>query len=157
MGTLARVSLGHEFVTDVVQVEFHLAPPPVDIEKDYSGLGLGIATALLEGMAEVVDVPSVDLNVTIGRGGSAGLPIIVLYDAVPGGAGLVGHIEDGKVFRMSLEAAYRRVEGNCGCGEDKSCYGCLRSYRNQFAHTQFRRGSVKQYIGSVLDHWKMSP
>ena len=76
VGKLARVSLGHEFVTDVVQVEFHLLPPPQEIVGDYSGLGLGIATALLEGMAEVVDVPSSDLSVTIGRGGAAKLPVI---------------------------------------------------------------------------------
>ena len=55
---------------------------------------------------------------------------------------------------MSLEAAYRRVEGSCECGEDTSCYGCLRNYRNQFAHTQLRRGPVKRYIGSLLRNWK---
>jgi hypothetical protein len=153
-GTLSRVSLGHEFVTDVVQVEFHRAPPPEDLRSDSAGLGLGIATALLEGMAEVIDVPSADLSVTIGRGGSAGLPVIVLYDAVPRGAGLVANIEDTSVFRMSLEAAYRRVDGDCQCGEDTSCYGCLRSYRNQFAHTQLKRGPVKRYIGGILDQWK---
>jgi hypothetical protein len=152
-GTLARVSLGHEFVTDVVQVDFHLPPRSEDVAGDYSGLGMGVASALLEGVAEVVDVPSVDLNVTIGRSGSASLPVIVLYDAVPGGAGLVAHIEDPEVLRMSLEAAFRRVEGGCECGEDTSCYGCLRSFRNQFAHTQLRRGPVKGYIGDVLAHW----
>jgi hypothetical protein len=151
---LARVSLGHEFVTDVVQVEFHLAPPPEDVAGDYVGLGLGIATALMEGMAQVVDVPTADLNVTIGRGGLAGLPVIVLYDAVPGGAGLVAHLEDSNVFRMSLEAAQRRVGGSCECSEDTSCYGCLRSYRNQFAHTQLRRGHVKRYLVEVLKHLK---
>jgi Helicase conserved C-terminal domain/MrfA Zn-binding domain len=156
LGTLARLSLGHEFVTDVVQVEFYLPPPPEAVEGDYSGLGLGIATALLEGMAEVVDVPSADLSVTIGRGGSVGLPVIVLYDAVPGGAGLVAHIEDADVFRMTLEAAYRRVEGGCECGEDTSCYGCLRSYRNQFAHTHLKRGPVKQYLSRILAEWKLT-
>jgi ATP-dependent helicase YprA (DUF1998 family) len=152
-GTLARLSLGHEFVTDVVQVDFHAPPAAEDAGGDYSGLGLGIATALLEGLAEVVDVPSADLNVTIGRAGSARLPVIVIYDAVPGGAGLVAHIEDVEVFRASLEAAYRRVEGGCDCGEETSCYGCLRSYRNQFAHTQLKRGPVKRYIRNVLGQW----
>jgi hypothetical protein len=96
------------------------------------------------------------LNVTIGRSGSAHLPVIVLYDAVPGGAGLVAHIEDPDIFRMSLEAAYSRVEGGCGCGEDTSCYGCLRSYRNQFAHANLRRGPVRQYLGEVLRNWSAS-
>jgi hypothetical protein len=155
-GTLDRVSLGHEFVTDVVQVEFHLWPMPTEVARDSPGLGLGIATALLEGVAEVVGVPSTDLNVTTGRGGLSGLPVIVMYDDVPGGAGLVARIEDPAIFRMSVEAAHRRVEGGCLCGDNTSCYGCLRNYRNQFAHTQLRRGPVKQYLGRILSDWKHS-
>ena len=152
-GTFGLLSLGHEFVTDVVQIEFRLAPGPGGANVDLSALGLGVATALLEGMAEVVDVPSTDLSVTIGRGGETGLPVIVLYDAVPGGAGLVARIEAENVFRRALQAAYSRVEGACGCGEDASCYGCLRSYRNQFAHTQLKRGLVKRYIDEALSQF----
>lgn len=36
-----------------------------------------------------------------------------------------------------LENARKRVQGGCGC--DSSCYGCLRSYRNQFAHPHLNR------------------
>jgi hypothetical protein len=150
------VALGHEFTTDVVQVEFHLLPTTGEVGKDSPGLGLGIATALLEGIAEVVDVPSTDLNVTTGRGGLSGLPFIVIYDDVPGGAGLVARIEDPDVFRTSVQAAYRRVEGGCLCGENASCYGCLRTYRNQFVHPQLKRGPVKQYLGRILSQWKSS-
>ncbi len=152
-GTLARASLGHEFITDVVQIEFHLSPTPTEVATDSTGLGLGIATALLEGIAEVVDVPSSDLNVTTGRGGLPGLPVIVMYDDVPGGAGLVARIEDPNTFRMCVEAAHRRVEGGCLCGENTSCYGCLRTYRNQFVHPQLKRGPVKQYLGRILSKW----
>jgi hypothetical protein len=74
----------------------------------------------------------------------------VLYDDVPGGAGLVASIEDPKMFHASLEAAYQRVAGGCECGENTSCYGCLRSYRNQYAHTVLRRGPVKQYLEQIL-------
>ncbi len=78
------------------------------------------------------------------------LPTIVLYDDVPGGAGLVAHIEDPGLFQRSLTQAHSRVTGACGCGEDASCYGCLRSYRNQFAHPHLRRGSVRGYLEQVL-------
>jgi Helicase conserved C-terminal domain len=74
LGTLSCLSLGHEFVTDVVQVEFHLAPNASQEPTGDSGLALGIAFALLQGLAETVDVPPTDLNVTVGRAGSAGLP-----------------------------------------------------------------------------------
>jgi hypothetical protein len=46
-GTFALLSLGHEFVTDVVQIEFRIAPGPSGTDKDLSALGLGVATALL--------------------------------------------------------------------------------------------------------------
>jgi hypothetical protein len=128
-GTLTRVSLRHEFVTDVVRIEFHHPPTAKDVAGDFTGLGLGVATALLEGLAEVVEVPAVDLNVTIGQSEAGRLPVIVLYDAVPGGAGLVAHIENRDVFLTSLEAAYRRVEGSCECGDDTSCYGCACNHR----------------------------
>ena len=41
------------------------------------------------------------------------------------------------VFLDMLKSALQRVGGNCGC--DSSCYGCLRSYRNQFAHPHLNR------------------
>ena len=62
---------------------------------------------------------------------------VVLYDNVPGGAGLVAQLEREEVFADVLSAATERVRGTCGC--DSSCYGCLRSYRNQFAHAQLDR------------------
>ena len=117
-GTLAR---------DVVQIES-------DFGRRYDGGSFGAGARVRHdaigghGRSSRCPVLRSYLSITIGRGGSAGLPIIVLYDAVPGGAGLVAHIEHTEVFRRSLEAAYRRVEGACDCGEDASCYGCLRSF-----------------------------
>jgi hypothetical protein len=154
-GPLSRLSLAHEFVTDVVQIQFHL-PPVVEAEGaaiDPIWLGYGVATALLEGVAAEIQVPASDLNATIGRSDRSGLPAILLYDAVPGGAGLVARMEDPEIFRASLEAAQRRVRGDCECGEDASCYGCLRSYRNQFAHTHLKRGPVKRYLQLLLERW----
>jgi hypothetical protein len=81
-------------------------------------------------------------------------PPVILYDGVPGGAGLVAQIEREDVFRACLEAAHRRVSGGCGCGFESSCYGCLRNYRNQFAHQYLTRGSVKEYLEYLLEHWR---
>ena len=55
----------------------------------------------------------------------------------PGGAGLVAQLERESVFDAVLRNARERVRGSCGC--DSSCYGCLRSYRNQFAHSHLNR------------------
>ena len=129
LGTLARFSLGHELATDVVRLQF----PTVHGEWD----AYSVAYAILLGAADTLEVPDTDLNVTIAGGDRPGESAVVLYDNVPGGAGLVAQLEQEDVFAKVLHAATERVRGNCGC--DSSCYGCLRSYRNQFAHAQLDR------------------
>ena len=128
-GTLERFSLGHELVTDVVRLQF----PQLTGEWD----AYSVAYAVLLGAAETLDVPDTDLNVTITSGSNEGESAIVLYDNVPGGAGLVAQLERESVFDEMLRNSRERVQGNCGC--DSSCYGCLRSYRNQFAHPHLDR------------------
>jgi hypothetical protein len=147
-GKLEQVSLGHEFVTDVLQLQFHQRPQdPVDI------VGFSLAYALVEGAADVLEVPSTDLSATVAHGDQQGVPPIILYDNVPGGAGLVARLEQEEVFKSCLRAALKRVKGDCGCDANTSCYGCLRSYRNQFGHDRLQRGPVHRYLSSVLSAW----
>lgn len=140
--TLGRFSLGHELVTDVVRLQF----PELCGEWD----AYSVAYAVLLGAAETLDVPETDLNVTITGGGNPGESAIVLYDNVPGGAGLVAQLEYETVFNEVLGNARQRVQGNCGC--DSSCYGCLRSYRNQFAHSHLDRKIALKLLNSALTH-----
>ena len=128
-GTLERFSLGHELATDVVRLQF----PSVHGEWG----AYSVAYAILLGAADTLEVPDTDLNVTITGDERSGESAVVLYDNVPGGAGLVAQLEREEDFANVLDAATKRVRGNCGC--DSSCYGCLRSYRNQFAHTRLDR------------------
>jgi len=151
-GTLEQVSLGHEFVTDVLRVQFLLELPQDNIDGVWFAYSL--AYALVEGSAEVLEVPSTDLSTTVAYSGDSVIPPIILYDNVPGGAGLVARLEEKKILRSCLEAALERVNGGCGCGENDSCYGCLRSYRNQFAHQYLRRGPVMHYLKILLEKWK---
>ena len=138
-GMLEQFSLGHELVTDVVRLQF---PQLTGEWHAYS-----VAYAVLLGAAETLDIPDTDLNVTITAGRNAGESAIVLYDNVPGGAALVAQLEQERVFTEMLRNARERVKGNCGC--DSSCYGCLRSYRNQFAHPQLDRKRALEILGSV--------
>ena len=140
-GTLALFSLGHELVTDVVRLEF---PRLYDQWDSYS-----VGYAVLLGASEALDVPDTDLNVTITSGGGLGGSAIVLYDNVPGGAGLVAQLEQASVFDDALRKARGRVGGACGC--DSSCYGCLRSYRNQFAHPHLDRKRAESVLATTLD------
>ena len=139
-GTLERFSLGHELVTDVVRLQF----PGMRGEWD----AYSVAYAVLLGAAETLDVPDTDLSVTIAAGINTGESAIVLYDNVPGGAGLVAQLEHTEVLREVLTNACQRVQGNCGC--DSSCYGCLRSYRNQFAHPHLDRRIALEFLESAL-------
>jgi hypothetical protein len=149
-GTLDNVSLGHEFVTDILQLQFHHDPRN---GVDRVSFALSLAYAVVEGAAEVLEVPSADLNATVTHGSQPVLPII-LYDNVPGGAGLVARLESENVLKECLEAALRRVEGGCGCAPNTSCYGCLRHYRNQFVHPHLARGPVHDYLDSILQEWQ---
>lgn len=85
---------------------------------------------------------------------ASALPPLVLYDNVPGGAGLVSRLENETMLRACLETARQRVSGACGCGDDTSCYGCLRSFRNQFAHQYLQRRPVFQYLEFILSIWQ---
>lgn len=144
------ISLGHEFVTDVLQLQFLPSAEPA-IDKTW--LAFSLAYALVEGAAEVLDVPSNDLSTTVSHAVGMSLPPIILYDNVAGGAGLVAQLETENKLKRSLEAALNRVSGACGCDEQTSCYGCLRGYRNQFAHQSLRRGQAKTYLQRLITNW----
>jgi len=151
-GTLEHISLGHEFVTDVLQFKFPLELFQEDIDNVWFAYSL--AYALLQGTAAVLEIPPNDLNATVAYNNGSAIPPIILYDNVPGGAGLVTRLEEKDILHTCLEAASEKVNGSCGCGENDSCYGCLRSYRNQFAHQYLKRGPVMHYLKSLLEEWK---
>jgi hypothetical protein len=149
-GTLEQVSLGHEFVTDVLQLQFHSSPRA---DADRISFAFSLAYSLVEGAAEVLEIPSNDLSTTVAYGDQHAVPPIVLYDNVPGGAGLVARLEREEVLKECLQTALIRVGGDCGCAPDTSCYGCLRSYRNQFAHDMLQRGPVCEYLKRIISGW----
>ncbi len=149
-GTLDQVSLGHEFVTDVLRLQFRSVPQS---SVDRVWFTFSLAYALAEGAAEMLEVPSIDLNTTVAHSEQLALPPIILYDNVPGGAGLVARLEREDVLQGSFKAALKRVAGDCGCAESTSCYGCLRNYRNQFAHDKLERGPVQRYLAETLQDW----
>jgi len=68
------------------------------------------------------------------------LPVgIYFFDTVPGGAGVAKRIAAN--IQVVLQAAVRRVT-SCHCGEETSCYGCLRSYRNGRSHELLSRSAA---------------
>jgi hypothetical protein len=142
-GSMQLVHLGHEFLTDVLELRFSGT-----LAHSGEALWRSLVYALLEGAAETLGIRRDDLDGTLYRY-SGDLPAIVLFDNVPGGAGHVRRIAEQIVD--VFEAAYRRV-GNACCGPETSCYECLRNYRNQPYHEQLQRGLVHAFLHEVLSH-----
>ena len=141
---MGRYSYGYELQTDVVRLMFPYLDDPT---AAYS-----LAYALALGSADALGVPQSDLNVTLSRVESPsefGSISIILYDDVPGGAGLVARLGREGALCEALKMAGERVAGGCGC--DTSCYGCLRSYRNQFVHHALDRKMALRYTQSASD------
>ena len=144
-----KVALGHAFVTDIVRLRFPGLTQTLDSRLDFAW---SLAYALVEGAVSSLDVSSADLHCSVGRLNEEDcIPEVFIYDDVPGGAGLVGRLQNEAAFRRCLQEAHIRVSGLCGCGADESCYGCLRSYRNRFAHPRLKRGPVQEYLQALLD------
>ena len=110
-------------------------------------LWLSVLYALLEGASETLGIRRDDLDGTLYRYGAGIAPALVLYDNVPGGAGHVRRIAD--ELTDVFVTAWERVAG-CECGEETSCYECLRNYRNQYYHDQLKRGLARDFLHSLL-------
>lgn len=135
--------LGHNFATDVLELRF---PLPY---YDYS-FWLSMTYALLEGSATALGIARGDIDGCVYvAGGTPSTPSIILFDDVPGGAGHVRRLASERALREVLHETILRVD-NCKCGEDTSCYGCLRNYRNQWCHHELKRGAVAQYLKGVV-------
>ena len=66
------------------------------------------------------------------------------HDSVPGGAGHVRRIADH--LEEVVEAAIARVKSCESCQPDTACYGCLKTYDNQFCHHLLSRGAVLEFL-----------
>lgn len=143
-GSLYTHHLGHEFITDVLELQFQglLASTP-----GYE-LWLSLLYALLEGASEALGIRRDDLDGTLYRYTFDMPPALVLFDNVPGGAGHVRRIGDEML--VVCQAAWKRVHG-CECGEETSCYECLRNFRNQPYHDQLRRGLARDFLAVLLE------
>jgi len=128
----SRLFLGHEFKTDVLQIQF----------EGYSDSNLGfwysLLYSLLEGASKTLEIDRQDLDgVLYPSEGDPSRPSLVLFDDVPGGAGHVQRITKSKHIIVNVLETALEILDNCDCGgieKNTSCYGCLRNYSNQYCH-----------------------
>ena len=137
--------LGHHFITDVLELSIKNIPyPPDKYAAHQSAL-----FALLEGASAALQIRRDDIDGTLFMRKFGESPSYILYDAVPGGAGHVELIQ--KHLREVVEKGLEKVKG-CNCGEDTSCYNCLRNYRNQFYHDQLQRLYAIKILSRMVGH-----
>ena len=108
-GTLTFSDLGHEFLSDILDLRI----------QGYTGhhehFWLSLLYALLEGASAALSVRRQDLDGCLyPYAGRHMAPALVLFDDVPGGAGHVYRV--GERLEDVLQAARARVDGRCGCG-----------------------------------------
>lgn len=144
-GSARRFALGHEFLTDIVQLDFGGYPDKRE------GFWESIMYALLEGVSYTLDIERGDIDGCLYYTGNT--CNIILYDDVPGGAGLVRSIiKNNQIFKEILINAYKRMI-NCSCGgdiADSSCYGCLQNYRNQYCHANLKRSYPIEFLRKFI-------
>lgn len=137
--TLEQKLLHHTFHTDVAKIEFECDTGNYDIM-------LSVMYAILFSISDVLNIERKDISACLTRKkGKQRDWQIIIYDAVPGGAGHSRRIvsNDGKVLSRIFNTAYRKVS-DCDC--DPSCYKCLRSYENQKVHDKLNRNMAKVFL-----------
>ena len=136
-------ALGHVFTSDILRLEFPIRYVKQVADHDQWAT---LLYAILEGASDALGISRDDINGCLDRSGIH--PAIILFDEAAGGAGHVKRIY--LQLETVLKAAYCRVDGHCGCGEETTCYGCLRSYGNQMEHDILARGMAKEYLEWIL-------
>lgn len=138
---LERRSLGHEFRTDVIIIDF------MQIDLDYK-TAISVMYALLEGVSISFEIERRDIEAIAQN--IEGKTQIIMFDSVPGGAGHVKRLLNRDEFISALTKALEKVSQDC-CDESASCYNCLRNYSNQRAHAYLRRGLAKEILENVSE------
>jgi ATP-dependent helicase YprA (DUF1998 family) len=137
-----NIHLGHEFQTDIV----HLSIKLNGFVGDVRASSRSVAYALLEGATEGLQIAHDDIDVVPLPSTEQEIRV-ALIDAVPAGAGFAKFIAEN--INTIFESALNRV-ARCECGEESSCYQCLRTVNNQREHEELRRGLALAVLQHVL-------
>ena len=130
--------LAHEYLTDTIEI----VVPGVGEDKD----AWSLLSALLASMQHL-GISSQDVSGTVRAHGPGGKgKSLVIFDSVPGGAGYSRQIRESllELFNRALQVTQR-----CECGEETSCYGCLKSYQNQAHHELLVRGRALNLLEAL--------
>jgi ATP-dependent helicase YprA (DUF1998 family) len=134
---------GHEYETDLVKIEVDLTGSGLDPKA----VSDSTQYALVQAAADLLQIAQGDLDVVTANRTSTTFSFAIV-DAVPAGAGFA------KLVAKNLGAIFERaltLVSDCECGEETSCYECLRNYSNQRLHDDLARGLAKQALEWLME------
>jgi hypothetical protein len=137
-GATKGLVLGTDFISDILLVSMKVEPPltllPGLLATDVALRT--IAEALTKAACELLELESSELQAEYrpaltpsGRSGEESE--IYLYDTLPGGAGFSRRVER---LGLSVFERAQHILETCPDNCDRSCYRCLRSYKNKVEH-----------------------
>lgn len=148
-GTTRGLVLGTDFISDVLLISLNVEPP-LTLRPGHLATDVALRTlseALTMAATTRLEVEPGELQAeyrpALTSAGREGLEVeIYLYDTLAGGAGFSRRISD--LGRTVFEDALALLE-SCPENCDRSCYRCLRSFKNRFEHDLLDR-----YLGASL-------
>lgn len=141
-GPVQAVSLVHRYETDVAEFTFGT---DVSYDKESESKWLSVLYALLEGASLALEISRDDIDGALSWSAD-GRRSIVLFDTVPAGAGASKQIAEH--LAQVVQQAVARVS-SCDCGPETSCYGCLRSFRNDRFHDRLSRAGALEIFARL--------
>ncbi len=140
-GRFTFADLGHEYLTDVTEVRI------AGVGRRYPPDAMEAVLYALLSAAPDLGISREDVDGTLHRFAPGEPPALVLFDAVPGGAGHARFLAD------HLPALFEQALGvveKCECAPTESCYSCLRTFGNQGAHDRLVRGDAAAVLVDLL-------
>ncbi|MDP3435400.1 MAG: DUF1998 domain-containing protein, partial [Bacteroidota bacterium] len=138
--SLTRYCLHHEFKTDVAKISF-------GCDTSNQATMLSVMYALLNSFANELNIERRDIKAcpTFKINSGKLEHKIIIYDAVPGGAGHSRRLvtEEGEVLKAVIKRAIT-ILNTCECSP--SCYRCLRNYENQKIHEILDREKALNFL-----------
>lgn len=154
--TARGIVLGSDFISDVLLIRLGVIAPVRLTPGEFSTRSAlrTLCEAVVISATRALGLEPGELDAEFRPALSPGGPLgqegeLYLYDTLPGGAGFAQQV--GARARAVLEDALRLLEG-CPAGAecDRSCYRCLRSFKNKYEHDLLDRFLAADLLRHVL-------
>lgn len=141
---LKKYYLHHEFKTDVAKISFCC-------DTSDNATMLSVMYAIVNSFANELNIERRDIKACLTYKLTSGRMEhkIIIYDAVPGGAGHSRRLitQDGQILQAVIKRAIKLLE-TCEC--TPSCYRCLRNYENQKIHEILDREKALSFLKQLI-------